>query len=76
LQGTLVGSAIAALLVDELVASQTVLKGDWVEAGWVLENNTALIPILEKFGFHRNKTFRIFGKLLDGASRPVAMETD
>ncbi len=75
LQGTVVGSAIAALMVDELVASQTVLKGEWVEAGWVLENNTALIPILERFGFQRNKTFRIFGKTLGGVLPRQAMET-
>lgn len=74
LQGTVVGAAIAALMVDELVTSQSVLKGEWVEAGWVLENNTALIPILEKFGFQRNKTFRIFGKTLQGAARAPAME--
>ncbi len=75
LQGTVIGSAIAALMVDELVASQTVLKGEWVEAGWVLENNTALIQILERFRFRRNKTFRIFGKSLDGAMPRQAMET-
>lgn len=74
LQGTVVGSAIAALMVDELVNSQSVLKGKWVEAGWVLENNAALIPILEKFGFQRNKTFRIFGKKQEGATHAPAME--
>ena len=57
-----------------MTTSQTVLKGEWVEAGWVLENNTALIPILERFGFQRNKTFRIFGKTLQGAARAPAME--
>lgn len=74
LQGTVIGSAIAALMIDELVASQAVLKGEWVEAGWVLENNTALIHILERFQFHRNKTFRIFGKSLCRATTPPAME--
>lgn len=76
LQGSVAGSAIAALLVDELVASQAVLKGEWVEAGWVLENNTALIQILERFKFRRNKTFRIFGKALGGKTTPIAMEVN
>jgi hypothetical protein len=62
LQGTVVGSAIAALLVDELIAGYAVLKGEWVEAGWVLEDNRALIQILERFHFRRNKTFRIYNK--------------
>ena len=39
-------------------------QGQWVEAGWVLENNTALIQILESFDFARNKTFRIYHKPL------------
>lgn len=54
------GAAIAALLVDELVASQAALGGEWVEAGWVLENNHALVRILERFRFRRNRTFRIY----------------
>jgi hypothetical protein len=62
LQGTVTGSAIAALLVDELIAGHAVLKGEWVEAGWVLEDNRALIQILERFHFRRNKTFRLYSQ--------------
>lgn len=64
LQRSVIGSAIAALLVEQLVAGQAVLKGEWVEAGWVLEDNQPLIQILERFRFRRNKTFRIYGKKL------------
>jgi hypothetical protein len=64
LQGTVTGSAIAALLVDELIAGHAVLRGEWVEAGWVLDDNLALIQILERFHFRRNKTFRIYGQTL------------
>ncbi|MCJ2180620.1 hypothetical protein [Novosphingobium album (ex Hu et al. 2023)] len=71
LRGTLVGSAIASLLVDELIASHQALKGHWVEAGWVLENNHALIQILERFNFRRSKTFRIYGK--DTAPAPTTL---
>lgn len=75
LQDTVIGSAIAALMVDELIASQAVLKGEWVEAGWVLENNTALIQILERFKFRRNKTFRIYGKTLGADALLPGQET-
>ena len=64
LQATVVGGAVAALLVDELIAGQTTLQGKWVEAGWVLENNSALVRILERFEFERNKTFRIYSKTI------------
>lgn len=62
LQSTVMGSAVAALLVDELIKGQAALHGQWVEAGWVLENNSALVTILQRFGFRRNKTFRIYSK--------------
>lgn len=65
LQRTVIGSAIAALLVDELIAGQAILKGEWVEAGWVLENNDALVQILDRFQFQRTKTFRIYGRKLE-----------
>lgn len=64
LQGTVKGAAIASLLVDELIAGHAVLKGEWVEAGWVLEDNHALIQILERFHFRRNKVFRLYSQAL------------
>lgn len=64
LQSTVRGSAVAALLVDELIQGQATLNGKWVEAGWVLENNAALVSILQRFGFKRNKTFRIYNKAI------------
>jgi hypothetical protein len=60
LQGTVTGAAIAALLVDELVAGHAIFGGEWVEAGWVLEDNRPLVQILERFNFRRNRTFRIY----------------
>lgn len=64
LQGTVQGAAIAALLVDELIARHALFKGEWVEAGWVLEDNLALVQILERFHFRRNKVFRIYSQTL------------
>lgn len=72
LQGTVIGAAIAALLVDELIAGQASLKGEWVEAGWVLESNDALIRILERFSFRRNKTFRIYSRNIVSGALPLA----
>lgn len=71
LQGTVAGSAIAALLIDEMIAGQAKLKGQWVEAGWVLENNQSLISILERFQFRRSKTFRLYGKGLPAGFDPA-----
>lgn len=58
------GAAVAVLLIDHLVKTQIRLKGEWVEAGWVLEENAALVPILNRFGFKKHKTFRLFGRSL------------
>jgi hypothetical protein len=66
LQTTILGGAVAALLIDKLISGQDALKGNWVEAGWVLEDNLALIQILERFNFRRNKTFRLFSKSVAG----------
>jgi hypothetical protein len=62
LRGTVVGAAVAGLLIDELVAEHSSLEGEWVEAGWVLEDNRALVQVLERYRFQRNKTFRIFSR--------------
>ena len=62
MQGTIVGSTIAALLIDALIEQQTALQGKWVEAGWVLEQNDRLNQILKTYEFKMNKTFRIFGR--------------
>ncbi|MBK8629622.1 MAG: hypothetical protein IPN84_05295 [Sphingomonadales bacterium] len=64
LRHTPLGAAVTVLLVEELVRSQSHHRSHWVEAGWVLEDNTALNTILEKFGFLRSKTFRLFGRTL------------
>lgn len=62
------GAAIAMSLIDELVRRFGDQAWDYVEAGWVLEDNSALIRILEGSGFRRSKTYRLFEKPLP--SRP------
>jgi hypothetical protein len=64
MQGTVAGSAIAALLVDNLIVDSTALRGEWVEAGWVLEDNHALNQMLEGFNFQPVKKYRIYGRAI------------
>jgi hypothetical protein len=62
MQDTVIGSTVAAMLVDSLIEQQRSLNGRWVEAGWVLENNVRLNRILTTYSFKVNKTFRIYGR--------------
>lgn len=71
MQGSVTGAAIMARLIDETIADCMQLRGEWAEAGWILESNTRVVRILERFGFRRNKTFRIFGQnLVSGSGNP------
>jgi hypothetical protein len=57
----------AALLIKmfESVAIQEItVNMNYLEAGWVLENNTAVLSIVNRAGFKRNRIFRLYGKLL------------
>lgn len=58
------GAAIAMSLIDELGRRFSDYSWDYVEGGWVLEDNTALNRILEAGGFRRSRTFRLFEKPL------------
>ncbi len=60
------GALIAATIVDEVTE---ILLGiehetDWIEGGWVLDNNTALIGLLKQFGFERSRTLRLYDRAL------------
>ncbi len=61
------GAVIAMTIVDEIVERFIDYKDQtgWLEAGWVLEDNDALIRILEGYGFKRKRTLRLFDKPLD-----------
>lgn len=58
--GAVVAMSLVEKLLDELTTYQP--RSAWVEAGWVLEDNTALVRLLEQFGFARTRTFRIMRK--------------
>lgn len=62
--GAVVAMALVEKLLDGLTAYQP--SSAWVEAGWVLEDNTSLVRLLEEFGFSRTRTFRIMKKNIAG----------
>ncbi|MCB1436258.1 MAG: hypothetical protein KDJ46_03705 [Rhodobiaceae bacterium] len=59
------GAAIAMTMIDEMIARSAHYETDWLEAGWVLENNQALLKILEQFNFKRVRTLRLYDKVLE-----------
>ncbi|MGN6100495.1 MAG: hypothetical protein ACTHOR_05035 [Devosia sp.] len=63
---TVGGAMIAMAMIDEMLrrGGQGRLVGDWLEAGWVLDNNVALQKILVQYGFHKARTLRLFEKHL------------
>lgn len=69
-RGSVGGAAIAMTLVDEVLTRFSAHPWTHIEAGWVLEDNTALVRLLEYAGFRRNKTFRLFEKPLGTAPVP------
>lgn len=64
LRNTAAGAVIVKMLIDDIISLQARHKVDYIEAGWVLEHNHALNAVFDRFGFHRSKTFRLFGKTL------------
>lgn len=58
------GAAIAMALIDALGRRFADHDWDYVEGGWVLEDNIPLNRILETAGFRRSRTFRLFEKPL------------
>ena len=66
IRNTVGGAVIAMSIVDEFIrrfGSYGDLSG-WIEAGWVLDNNTALQKILMQYGFQKARTLRLFQKTL------------
>ncbi len=57
-------AAVILTLIDELIASQEALGLDWIEGGWVLEDNTALTKLLARFNFRITRTYRVYCKAL------------
>ncbi len=57
-------AAIILTMIDEMITSQEALGIDWVEGGWVLEDNTALTKLMARFNFTIARTYRIYRKSL------------
>jgi len=56
------GAAIAAMLVERLTEAAAKWKISHVELGWVLEDNRAMIRVLELCGARHYKTYRVYEK--------------
>jgi GNAT superfamily N-acetyltransferase len=55
--------AAALLYMAHYDAAASTPQG-WGEAGWILENNTAMIRALEAMGGHKVKRYRVYERLL------------
>lgn len=58
------GKGIDALLYHEIWEAGTRYHHTWGEAGWILEDNPAMNLGLEKMGFTRYKTLRLYDRAL------------
>ena len=67
------GRGVAGLLFGRVWTNAHDLGYRWAEAGWVLEDNRAMINAIERCGLQRYKTLRIFEKAL-GRSSPGALQ--
>ena len=54
------GRGVDAVLYRRIWESARARGYDWAEAGWVLENNHAMINALGRMGFRAYKTYRIY----------------
>jgi hypothetical protein len=63
-QNTLVGPAMAFLMIQSLYAPAKRLGLEKVEMSWILEDNQAMRNIIEKVGGHITKRYRMYGKSL------------
>jgi hypothetical protein len=58
------GRGIDALLSKRVWDGAGRLGYDWGEAGWVLEDNLPMRNALERMGFDRYKTYRVYERAL------------
>lgn len=58
------GRGIDALLYRRVWENGRARGFDWAEAGWVLEDNHAMLNALEQMGFRRYKTYRVYERAL------------
>lgn len=60
------GAVIAMTMVDEIIKRLTSYRSDadWMEAGWVLDNNQPLRKLLQQLDFKITRTLRLYDKAL------------
>jgi hypothetical protein len=58
------GAMIAMTMIDEIIRRFSDYDADWIEAGWVLDDNRPLQKILQQFGFRTTRTLRLYDKEL------------
>ncbi|MEI8144505.1 MAG: hypothetical protein WCH83_03480 [Alphaproteobacteria bacterium] len=58
------GAALAISMIKEIEVRGRRIGLDWLEAGWVLEDNKPIITLLETSGFKRIRTHAVFRKTL------------
>ncbi len=63
-QQSIGGAIIAMGMIEEIVLRKKEYEFEWVEAGWVLDNNRPMIKILKQFNFRRTRTLRLFDKVI------------
>lgn len=64
LAGTLAGSVAPFLVIDAIGREGRKLGFEAAELSWILEDNLAIIHLIESVGGRRYKTYRIYGKTL------------
>jgi hypothetical protein len=60
--GTLAGSSVALILVDEMIRRSGRTPFRQIECGWILEDNVPMQALVELFGARPTRSFGIFEK--------------
>lgn len=67
-QNTPIGGALPLLLLSKVRPAQEKYKTEWAEGSWILEDNKRIIAYLEKTGFERYKTYRVYSREIAATS--------
>ncbi len=61
-QNTIFGPAMAYMLIESVIDAGIARGGECVEMSWILEQNKGTRKIIEKFGGHISKRYRMYKK--------------
>lgn len=65
-RGTMLGALLPPLAISELLSRRNKLPYRYVELGWILETNTPMLNLVERFVAQPNKIHRIYAESLTG----------